>query len=78
MHTIGRLDKKQWEYQIDKSNQYFLEEFAIFACLVKRNIPVMIYPGSFSTLTEITDGKHPNVLQELKELTVVSLQLKKR
>lgn len=38
----------------------------------------MIYPGSFSTLTEIADGKYPNILQELKELTVVSLQLKKR
>lgn len=74
----SQLEKEQWEYQIDKSNQYFLEEFAIFACLVKRNVPVMIYPGSFSTLTEITEGKHPNILQELKELTVVSLQLKKR
>lgn len=74
----SQLDKEQWEYQIDKSNEYFLEEFAIFACLVKRNVPVMIYPGSFSTLTEIADGQHPKILQELKELTVVSLQLKKR
>lgn len=73
-----QLDQQQWEYQISRSNQYFLEEFAIFACLRNRNLPVMIYPGSFSTLTEIADGKHPNVLQELKDLTVVSLQLKKR
>jgi len=73
-----QLSEKQWEYHIDKSSQYFLEEFAIFACLKRRNIPVFVYPGYFSTLTEIVDGKYPNALRELKELTVVSLHFRKR
>ncbi|NEO38620.1 MAG: tRNA-dependent cyclodipeptide synthase [Moorea sp. SIOASIH] len=74
----AQISNEQWKAHISRSSEYFLEEFAIFACLVKRNIPVMVYPGSFSTLTEIVNGKHPKVLQELKDLTVVSLQLKKR
>lgn len=66
--------------RIEKLNisvSYFLEEFAIFACLKKQyGISVMVYPGSFSTLTEIAQGKHPDAPLELKEMTVVSLCLK--
>ncbi len=74
----SQLSLEELERRIEKSSDYFLEEFAIFACLQRRGYPVMVYPGSFSTLTEIAEGKHPNALQELKDLTVVSLQLKKR
>jgi len=61
-----------------RSCDYFLEEFAIFCCLQQRGLDVMVYPGSFSTLSEITDGRHPKAPAELRELVVVSLQLKGR
>jgi tRNA-dependent cyclodipeptide synthase len=38
------------EKQVMLSCEYFLEELAIFACLKKFGYPVMIYPGSFTTL----------------------------
>jgi len=69
---------KDWEKLILDSCNYFLEEFAIFSCLKKRGRSVMIYPGSFSTLSEIAAGEHPEALEELKELTAVSLHIKKR
>lgn len=60
------------------SCQYFLEEFAIFACLRQQGLSVMVYPGSFSTLTEIAEGSHVGVPSELRNLVVVSLHLKSR
>lgn len=38
----------------------------------------MIYPGSFSTLSEIAQGLHPLAPEELKALTIVSLCVKGR
>lgn len=61
-----------------RSCDYFLEEFAIFSCLKQRDLGVMIYPGSFSTLSEITAGIHPAAPKQLQEMVVVSLQLKGR
>jgi hypothetical protein len=60
------------------SSEYFLEEFAIFACLKRQGLPVMVYPGSFSTLSEIARGEHPGAPEELRDLIVVSLHLKGR
>lgn len=64
--------------KINTSVEYFLEEFAIFACLKRQQHSVMVYPGSFSTLKEITQGLHPDAPIELKELIVVSLCMKGR
>ncbi|MEI5100700.1 tRNA-dependent cyclodipeptide synthase [Streptomyces sp. PmtG] len=64
--------------RIRMSSDYFLEEFAVFACLQRRGLPVMVYPGSFSTLAEIAKGVHPGAPDELRELVVVSLHLKGR
>lgn len=72
------VSKAEWEKRIKMSSDYFLEEFAIFACLQQQGIPVMIYPGSFSTLSEIAGGEHPMAPQELRDLIVVSLHLKGR
>ncbi|WP_441249586.1 tRNA-dependent cyclodipeptide synthase [Kitasatospora sp. McL0602] len=72
------LPESEQEWRIDLSCRYFLEEFAIFACLKRRGIGVMVYPGSFSTLAELASGGHPQAPSELQELTVVSLQLKGR
>jgi tRNA-dependent cyclodipeptide synthase len=68
----------KWEKLISNSCNYFLEEFAIFACLKIRGREAMIYPGSFSTLSEIAAGQHPEALEELKNLIVISLHIKKR
>lgn len=64
--------------RVGVSTEYFLEEFAIFACLRRLGQSVMVYPGSFSTLSEIACGLHPEAPEELQSLTVVSLCLKGR
>ncbi|MGW2328480.1 tRNA-dependent cyclodipeptide synthase [Streptomyces sp. NPDC001700] len=76
-HSCG-ASATEWENRIRMSSEYFLEEFAIFACLKQQGIPVMVYPGSFSTLSEIARGEHPGAPEELRDLVVVSLHLKGR
>lgn len=75
---FSNSDTAEFECRIRMSSQYFLEEFAIFACLRREGIPVMVYPGSFSTLSEIARGEHPGTPEELRRLIVVSLHLKGR
>ncbi|MDO7925195.1 tRNA-dependent cyclodipeptide synthase [Pseudomonas sp. KFB-139] len=77
-HQWSQLSEEQQRECLEFSSQYFLEEFSVFACLVRKGFRVMAYPGAFSTLAEIAAGDFPGVLDELKELTVVSLQLKRR
>ncbi|WP_161500368.1 tRNA-dependent cyclodipeptide synthase [Streptomyces antimycoticus] len=72
------IGEAEWEKRIRMSNDYFLEEFAIFACLKEQGLPVMVYPGSFSTLSEIAKGEHPGAPKQLRDLVVVSLHLKGR
>lgn len=74
----SKITQERWNALIYSSCEYFLEEFAIFAYLKKLGMDGMIYPGSFSTLSEIASGAHPDALEELKELVVVSLHIKKR
>ncbi|WP_413738514.1 tRNA-dependent cyclodipeptide synthase [Sodalis sp. RH21] len=74
----GVLSEEDKKRKLNMSTQYFLEEFAIFACMVKNGSNIMIYPGTFSSLAEIADGKFPGVLYELENLTVVSLNVKRR
>ncbi|WP_329560387.1 tRNA-dependent cyclodipeptide synthase [Kitasatospora sp. NBC_01266] len=73
-----RLTEAALERRLRMSSQYLLEEFAVFACLVQKDLSVMVYPGSFSTLAEITDGGHPYAPEELRRLTLVSLSLRGR
>ena len=73
--TISPAERAE---RVRRSCQYFLEEFAIFACLAREGVKVMVYPGSFSSLAEIAAGLHPGAPDELRELTVVSLKLKRR
>jgi tRNA-dependent cyclodipeptide synthase len=73
-HGAGLSDSVR-EHRIRRSSDYFLEEFAVFACLRQRGIPVMVYPGSFSTLAEIAAGEHAGAPAELRDLVVVSLKL---
>ncbi|MCQ8186921.1 tRNA-dependent cyclodipeptide synthase [Streptomyces rugosispiralis] len=76
-HSHG-ISGAEWENRIRTSSEYFLEEFSIFACLKRQGLPVMVYPGSFSTLSEIARGEHPGAPEELRDLVVVSLHLKGR
>lgn len=77
-HEWDNLSEAQQKQRLEFSSQYFLEEFSVFACLVRKGFKVMAYPGAFSTLAEIAAGDFPGVLEELQQLTVVSLQLKRR
>ncbi len=72
------IDTLELNVRIKTSIKYFLEEFSIFACLYQDGHQVMVYPGEFSTLSEITNGLHQGAPDELKQLTVVSLCLKGR
>lgn len=78
MKRYNTIPREEWKNLILNSCNYFLEEFAIFSCLKKRGKDAMIYPGSFSTLYEIAAGTHPDAPKELKELIVISLNIKKR
>ena len=78
LRRSSNLSNALLEHYIRRSCDYFLEEFAIFACLQKRGFSVMVYPGTFSTLAEIVNGEHPDIFEELKQLVVVSLHFKKR
>lgn len=64
------------EARLAASERYFLEEFAIFSCLVRDGYDVMVYPGTFSTLAEIAEGHFPDAPQALKALTTISLCIK--
>ncbi|MGW2410532.1 tRNA-dependent cyclodipeptide synthase [Streptomyces sp. NPDC001739] len=76
-HSNG-ASEAELERRIQMSSDYFLEEFAIFCCLKERGLPVMLYPGSFSTLSEIAAGEHEGAPKELRDLIVVSLKLQGR
>ncbi|WP_406340339.1 tRNA-dependent cyclodipeptide synthase [Streptomyces sp. NBC_00648] len=73
--TISAAERQQ---HIDTSSAYFLEEFAVFCCLTRRDLPVMVYPGQLSTLAEIAAGHHPQAPDELRDLILVSLRLQGR
>lgn len=74
----GNLSDVLLEQRIRRSCDYFLEEFAIFACLQRHGFSVMVYPGTFSTLTEIVNGEYPNLPEEIKQIVIVSLHFKRR
>jgi len=77
-HSWDDFGDAERELRLQSSCDYLLEEFAVFACLQARGIPVMVYPGSLSTLAEISEGHHPGICPELRGLTVVELRIKRR
>lgn len=58
---------------VSLSCQYLLEEMAVFACLVGRGLPLIVYPGSIKSLVEITEGRHPGVPDELKRMVTTQV-----
>ncbi|MFE2147224.1 tRNA-dependent cyclodipeptide synthase [Streptomyces sp. NPDC059456] len=73
--TVSAAELQQ---RIDTSSAYFLEEFAVFCCVTRRDLPVMVYPGQFVTLDEISAGLHPQAPDELRDLTLVALRVQGR
>lgn len=82
MEAFGRADHAKHFATVDDaerrmtrhhSSAYFLEEFAVFCCLTRRDLPVMVHPGQCSTLAEIAARHHPQAPDELRDLTLVSL-----
>lgn len=74
----GGASEAELERRIQRSSEYFLEEFAVFCCRKDSGLPVMLYPGSFGTLSEIAAGDHEGALKQLRDLIVVSLRLRGR
>ncbi|WP_051820151.1 tRNA-dependent cyclodipeptide synthase [Streptomyces flavochromogenes] len=72
------VDDAELRRRVDTSSAYFLEEFAVFCCRTRRDLPVMVHPGQFSTLAEIAAGRHPQAPDELRELTLVSRRVQGR
>ncbi|MBD2678593.1 MULTISPECIES: tRNA-dependent cyclodipeptide synthase [Nostoc] len=70
---------ENFDSYIELSSRYLLEELAIFACLVKDDLSIMIYPGSLlKILEEIAEGHYSDVPDSLKKIVHVSLHLKRR
>ena len=75
----AHLPEDVLESRVQRSTEYFLEEFSIVCSLRERHgTSVMVYPGTFSTLAEIAEGHHPGAPAELRDLVVVSLKLTAR
>lgn len=72
----AELMQEEWERRMSFSSRYFLEEFAIFACLKRQGNPIIVYPGSLNTLVEIVNGSHPKASDDLKQLIIVSLMIR--
>ncbi|WP_341529356.1 tRNA-dependent cyclodipeptide synthase [Nostoc sp. UHCC 0302] len=70
---------ENFDSYVELSSRYLLEELAIFACLVKDDLSIMIYPGSLlKILGEIAEGHYSGVPDSLKKIIHVSLHLKGR
>lgn len=71
-------DPEHFRYYVDMSCTYLLEELAIFAYLADRGASAFVYPGALTLLQEITEGRHLSAPDALKNLTSISLDLKRR
>lgn len=68
-----------FDIYIKLSSKYLLEELAIFTCLIKYDLSIIIYSGSLlKILEEIAEGHYPGVSDSLKKIVHVSLHLKGR
>ena len=57
--------------------KYLLEEMAIICCEYRHGFSAIVYPGSLTTVSEISEGLHPNAPYELKNMTTIELKLKR-
>ena len=70
---------ENFDYYVEMSCTYLLEEVALTACIVQDDLSIMIYPGTLAPIFgEITEGYHPDVPDCLQKMICVSLRLKKR
>ncbi|MBU7582191.1 MAG: tRNA-dependent cyclodipeptide synthase [Nostoc sp. TH1S01] len=78
--VLRQFDKniENFERYVELSSGYLLEELAIFACLVKYGLSIMVYPGSLDMLEGIAEGCYPGIPDYLQQIIYVSLRLKGR
>jgi tRNA-dependent cyclodipeptide synthase len=79
--VINHLHKNSEEVMsyIELSCKYLIEEIAVFACLVKYDLSIMIYPGYLpKILLEKVGGHYPGTPDCLQQIIYVSLRLKGR
>jgi tRNA-dependent cyclodipeptide synthase len=70
------LEQSYYDFCVEKSCTYIIEELAIMAHLSQQGAGVFVYPGALNFLTEIIEGLHPDAPEELRRLISVSLRLK--
>lgn len=59
-----------------KSNEYLLEEMAVFAIYAKNGYNIHLYPGEIlKTLKEITDGKYPDLTTPLSNVKYIQFKI---
>ncbi|MBC1237261.1 tRNA-dependent cyclodipeptide synthase [Nostoc sp. 2RC] len=70
---------ENFDFYVELSSKYLLEELALFTCLIKYDLSIMIYPGSLLKIfEEIAEGHYAGVPDSLKKIVHVSLHLKSR
>jgi tRNA-dependent cyclodipeptide synthase len=69
---------ENFEFYVEMSCRYLLEEIAITACLVKYGLSIMVYPGSLGIFKELTLGHYPGIPDCLQNIIYVYLRLKGR
>ncbi|WP_179073052.1 tRNA-dependent cyclodipeptide synthase [Nostoc sp. C057] len=75
-----KQNTENFDFYVELSSRYLLEELAVFTCLIKYDLSIMmIYPGSLLKIfEEIAEGHYPGVPDSLKKIVHVSLHLKRR
>jgi tRNA-dependent cyclodipeptide synthase len=63
---------------IHKSQNYLLEEMAVFSDLIRKGYQVQVYPGTqLAVLKELADNKFPDINSPLKNGIYIDLTVKK-
>jgi tRNA-dependent cyclodipeptide synthase len=66
------------DYHKQLSRDYFLEEAACVAILVKKGISVSVYPGTLRVFNDLCRGLFPDAPEEFKNMISVGLHLTRR
>ncbi|HEY9800179.1 MAG TPA: tRNA-dependent cyclodipeptide synthase [Leptolyngbyaceae cyanobacterium] len=76
--AIHQFDEntENFEFYVELSCRYLLEEMAHFACLVNYGLSIMVYPGSLGIFKELTIGDYTGIPDCLQNIIYVYLRLK--
>lgn len=77
-----KLDTNPFAVPLDQARAiaraYLLEESALFAVLRDEDWPIIVYPGSISSIEGLCEGRFPGAPEPLARLAFASLSLRKR